>query len=110
VDGATLADDCTQTNNGVLFVLIDPGLSALTQQTGTSADGAVSWDSIGAGQVLITEPLPGGVAGQHSAFCSVAPKGAKDPSFIKKMPIVNGTIHANISGGEVMTCTWYDVS
>jgi hypothetical protein len=109
VDAATIANDCTQTSNGVLFVLIDPELKALTQQSGSFADGAVSWDAIAAGQVLITEPLPGGVAGQHAAFCSIAPQGENDSSHFEKMSIVNGTIHATVNGGETLTCNWYDV-
>ncbi len=110
MDAATLAANCTATQNGVLFVLVDPGYNALAQATGASVDSAVRWDGLGAGQMLITEPLPGGVAGQHAAFCSVAPQGANDPLFIKKMPIVNGTIHATVNGGEAVNCTWYDVS
>jgi hypothetical protein len=110
MDAEALANECTASKNGVLFVLVDSAYQPYAQATGAIDRSAVTWEGIGPGQILVTEPLPGGVAGQHAAFCSVAPQGASDSSDVEKMRIVNGTIHANVNGGEAMSCTWYDVS
>jgi hypothetical protein len=110
VDVATLANDCTQTKNNVLFVLIQSDQRAFVQPTGTSDDGAVRWNDVPSGQVLITQPVSGGAPGQHQAYCAASPLGGKDAPIAEKMPIVNGTIIADVKDGDGLTCTWYDVS
>lgn len=111
-DGKELWDDCTELATGVDFAFYlnasEFGLNGTTDSTGT-----VSFGDLGGGIFTLQEDLTDldFELQRYTASCFAEPlsPNAPEPRQVNAYPLSDGAYGFELSSGEDVTCTWFNI-
>jgi hypothetical protein len=103
--GADPASACTEAMDGVTFTMDRPGKDALVSNTGDSIPGAVQFGGQEAGDYVITETLPQGIASAFVWECTGGGTG-----WVHSAPLsIGASLELTIAAGDAIICQWFNV-
>ena len=111
-DGKDLFDACVEPAVGIDFTVYIPGSEFGVTQT-TDSSGSVSFSDLGSGQFVVRADLADldVELQRYTAFCFGEPyvEGAPEPRQIVFSDLGDGQYGLEMTQGEVIHCTWYNI-